>query len=113
MKLDEIRDELADCYSNEIIKKYGLHKNNPHPRWDFICGFDAAMERVKPLVEALDGILIDVSLDWYVQHFSKDTTSTEKTSGIAARIHNAELLSRIARRFIEGKEALAKFRGEE
>lgn len=77
-KLDKIKYDLADKYT--INYEFGIL------RPAFIDGFDAAMERVKPLVEALESIAAPhVSMSIFCP--------VTKTDTIIAR------------------EALAKFRG--
>lgn len=56
---------------------------------------------------ALEGMMNNVALDWYVQQFAKDTTPKGDSSGIAARIHNEEVSARIAQRLEEARQALA------
>lgn len=47
------------------------------------------------LREALEGILVNVSLDWYVQNFSRNEESTAINSELMVRLHNRETLDRI------------------
>lgn len=92
-KLDEIRDELANHEANEAWK-WAYEKLETKDasigyehgvRAGMKLGWDAAMERVKPLVEELDVISRFV--------YSSDTSISTPEALIA-------------------KEALAKFRGD-
>jgi hypothetical protein len=56
--------------------------------------------------EALESILSNVALDWYVQQFAKDETPRLGTSGIAAKIHNIETLQRIKISFERARQTL-------
>jgi hypothetical protein len=47
------------------------------------------------LREALEDLLRNISLDWYVQQFGRDETPTGAQSGAVARIHNAGLVERL------------------
>lgn len=107
MKLDEIRDELADkALEDEIYegRSGGFlekpYKNRYRFHDGFIIGYDAAMERVKPLVEALEDIITCLTLD---------RLDFEKLRTMEFRNFNVHDLDT---GFIIVKSALAKFRGE-
>lgn len=70
-------------------------------------------ERVKGLVEALEDMLKNVSLDWYMQQFGKDTSPQPPTTGIAAKIHNQETMDRVLVAFANARDALKEYRGED
>ena len=63
------------------------------------------------LLELLEGILSNVSLDWYVQNFYKQPDYSNGQTGIAAKIHNIETLERISIAFKRARDALEKVRG--
>ncbi len=65
------------------------------------------VERMEKAVEATREIMSNVALDWYVQHFGKDTTPNGAGSGIAAHIHNQGVQNRAAIAFERARKALA------
>lgn len=58
-------------------------------------------------VTAVEGLLSNVSLDWYAQQFGRDTTPSGASSGAASVIHNQDTHERAARAFQRLREALA------
>ncbi len=78
-----------------------------------VLDFKSLCESYIRLHDALADILKNVSTDWYVQHFGKDTTPNNLSSGIAAKIHNQETLERIMVAFRNARDALAEGDGNE
>lgn len=78
-KLDEIRDEFAAQYWDEFV----ANQNKAHATTIYKDGWDAAMERVKPLIEALDDIAKGYPIDQLdrCQCFNVAKSALEKYRG--------------------------------
>jgi len=115
IKLNEIRDELAEQFWKRTWDNFGsdfmdMHKHfcNDNIAEYFSAGFDAAMERVGPLVERLE--LIYESRDKTLLGrccIEKSCFISDGTCSAQITAHNA-----FVQNAMEAKEALAKFYGE-
>lgn len=57
--------------------------------------------------EALEDLLSNVALDWYVQQFAQKEVVDSLSSGLVQRIHNEELVYRAKMAFEKARKALA------
>lgn len=101
----------------EMARKTCALEEYPNSTWQrqgFMMGAQAAWEmaekdakeRIFDLEEALRGILSTVALDWYIEQFAKDEKPHGCSTGIAARVHNRELILRIRTAFERARKVL-------
>jgi len=69
---------------------------------------DRQAEVIREMREALDKILRNVAIDWYVQQFAKSTEPSDPSSGIIGLIHNKDTSDRAKAAFSIAREVLAK-----
>jgi len=110
IKLNEIRDELAEQFWKRTWDNFGsdfmdMHKHfcNDNIAEYFSAGFDAAMERVKPVIDALE----------FYSNRENFTLIFDSEDSSRAELYEQYKRYSIGDYSLKAKEALAKFRGEE